>query len=99
MPENQVEFDHELCTMGGITLTVGACEGKLWLCGVPAWIYDILEPYIGSYTCYSEPKLYLTGIPPWFDPTVEVAPDVTGLPTIESITTFEGEAIITYVWP
>jgi len=99
MSENRVEFDHELCTMGGITFTVGVSDGKPWLDGVPEWIFIGLEPIIGSYTSYAEPKLFLTELPPWFDPTVEVAPDVTALPIVESIITEEGKATITYFWP
>ena len=96
MPENKVELRYYFVR---ITPTVGVSEGKLCLDGVPRWIGSWLGPVMGSYTSYSEPKLFLTDLPPWVDPTEEIAPDVTGLPTVESITTEEGKAIITYVWP
>ena len=99
MPENEVEFNNELFAKEGITFTVGVSDGKAWLDGVPEWIYVGLQHIIGSYTSYSEPKLFLTALPPWFDPTVEVAPDVTELPIVESIITEEGKAIINYFWP
>ena len=97
MPENEVKFNHERLAMGGITFTVGVSDGKLWLDGVPEWIFIGLEPIIGSYTDYAEPKLFLTA--PWFNPAVEIAPDVTELPIVESIITEHGKATITYFWP
>jgi len=96
MPGNKAELRYSFIR---ITPAVGVSEGKLWLDGVPSWISNLLKYAIGSYTSYSERKLFLTGLPPWFDPTEEIAPDVTELPTVESITTEEGKAIITYVWP
>ena len=82
-----------------VTVDVGVSEGRLWLDGIPSWINSWFKHIIGGYTSYSEGKLFLTELPPWFDPTEEIAPDVTELPTFESITTEEGKAIITYVWP
>ena len=96
MPENKAKLRGPFVS---ITSAVGVSEGRLWLDGVPVLIRPFLKPIIGSYTSYSEGKLFLTELPPWFDPTEENAPDVTGLPTFESITTEEGKAIITYVWP
>ncbi len=96
MPENKAELRYYIMR---ITVAVGVSEGRLWLDGVPPSIGYALRPIIGRYTSYSERKLFLTEMPPWFDPTEEIAPDVTELPTIESITTEEGKAIITYVWP
>ena len=96
MPENKAKLKYSFI---GITAAVGVSEGRLWLDSIPALIRPWLTPIIGSYTSYSEGKLFLTELPPWFDPTEEIAPDVTELPTLESITTAEGKAIITYVWP
>jgi len=96
IPENKVELRYYVIK---ITSGVGVSEGKLWFDGVPRWIPNYLSGAIGDFTSYSYPKLFLTALPPWFDPTEEIAPDVTGLPTFESITTEEGKAIITYVWP
>jgi len=82
-----------------LTTTVGISEGKLWLDGIPWWIATRLKGSIGSYTTYSERKLSLMELPPWFDPTEEIAPGVTELPTFELVTTEEGQAILIYVWP
>ena len=84
-----------------LTTTAGVSEGQLTLFGVPEETGFWLELYIRSYTSYSAPrtKIYLTDLPPWFDPTKEIAPDVTELPTFVSITTEEGRAFITYLWP
>ncbi len=96
MPENKAQLRYY--NLISINTTVGISEGRLWLDGILPWISFWLKPQIGSYTSYSERKLFLTELPPWFDPTEEIAPDVTELPTFESITTEEGKATITYVW-
>ena len=96
VPENKAELRKSFIK---ITPAVGVSEGKLYFDGVPSWIGSWLKSRIGSYTSYSKNKLFLIGLPPWFDPTEEIAPDVTDLPTFESITTEEGKAIIIYVWP
>ena len=96
MPENKAVLRYYFIR---ITPTVGVSEGRLWFDGIPPWIHSYVKPMVGSYTSYSEGKLFLTELPPWFDPTEDIAPDVTELPTFESITTAEGKAIITYVWP
>jgi len=96
IPENKAQLRGPFLS---ITPAVGVSEGKLWLDPIPVLIRPFLKRIIGSYTSYSEGKLFLDELPPWFDPTEEIAPDVTELPTFESITTEEGKAIITYVWP
>lgn len=95
-PENKAELKYKFLKR---TFTVGVSEGKLWLDGVPSWLYNWLSDIIGDYTTSSDSKLFLTALPPGFDPTKEIAPDVTKLPTFESITTEEGEVTITYFWP
>jgi len=97
VPENKVELRYSFVLK--LTFRIGVSEGRLWLDGVPSWIPEYLSGVIGDYTSYSEGKLFLTALPPWVDPTEEIAPDVTELPTFESITTEEGKAIITYLWP
>lgn len=97
MPGNKAQLRYY--NLISINTTVGISEGKLWLDGIPPWIHSFIKSTIGSYTSYSERKLFLTELPPWFDPTEEIAPDVTELPAFESITTEEGKATITYVWP
>jgi hypothetical protein len=96
MAGNKVQMG---CAFVQITPTVGIFEGRIWLDGVPSWIVDYYGFVIGSYTSYFEGKLTLTALPPWFDPTVLIAPDVTGLPTFLSITTEDGMCTITYLCP
>ncbi len=98
MLENKIEFRKY---SDRITTTPGVSEGKLYLFGVRPEEWFWLRWHIGSYTSYSGPKtkLFLTEFPPWFDPTEEISPDVTYLPTFESITTEEGRVIIRYYWP
>ena len=95
-PGNEVELRYFVAKF---TPAIGVSEGKLWLEGIPSWLPNYLSGVIGGFTDYSEHKLFLTALPPWFDPTEEIAPDVTQLPTVEAVTTEEGNAIITYVWP
>ena len=98
MLENKIEFRKY---SDRITTTPGVSEGKLYLFGVRPEEWFWLRWHIGSYTSYSGPKtkLFLTELPPWFDPTEEISPDVTHLPTFESITTEKGRVIIRYYWP
>lgn len=97
LPDNKVRLEYY--AIFKFTFDWGVTDGKLWLGGVPSWIPWFLSGVIGEYASYRDGKLFLTALPPWFDPTKEIAPDVTQLPTIESIETKEGEAIITYRWP
>jgi len=96
MPENKVQLRYYLFK---ITPTAVVSEGRLCLEGIPQWIGNKVKYFFGSFTSYSEGRLILTRFPEWFDPTEEIAPDVTELPPIESITTEEGKATITYLWP
>jgi len=98
VPDNKVVFRKD---SDKITTTANIYEGKLYLYGVRPEEWFWLKWHIGSYTSYSKPKtkVYLTGLPPWFDPTKEIASDVTELPTFVSITMEEGRAIITYLRP
>ena len=95
VPEDKIELRYSVIFK--LTCAVGVSEGKLWLEDIPFWLYDNwLINIIGGYTSYSGGKLFLTSLPPWFDPTEEIAPDVTELPAFKSITTEEGKAILTY---
>jgi hypothetical protein len=96
MLENKIEFRKR---SDRILTTVSVSEGKLYLWGVRPEDWFWLKWHIGSYTNYSKRRLFLTELPPWFDPTEEISPDVTYLPTFESITTEEGRVIIRYYWP
>ena len=98
MLDNKVEFRKY---SDRIITTPGVSEGKLYLFGVRPEEWFWLRWHISSYTSYSGPrtKLFLTELPPWFDPTEEIASDVTYLPTFESVTTEEGRIIIGYYWP
>jgi len=85
----------------GVTVSVGVSEGKIYF-GVPSWAYDYIvggHKVIKTYTEYDGNKLWLTDLPPWVDPTKEIAPDVDGLPYVESVTTKGGAATLTYRWP
>ena len=97
LPDNKVQLEYYAVLK--FSFDCGVDEGKLWLGGVPTWVVQFLSGSIGEYTSYRDGKLFLMALPPWFDPTKELAPDVTELPTMESINTEEGEAIITYRWP
>jgi len=98
MPEDKIEFRKY---SDRIITTPGVSEGKLYLFGVRPEEWFWLRWHIGSYTSYSGPKtkLFLTELPPSFDPTEEIAPDVTYLPTFESVTTEEDRIVIRYYWP
>ena len=95
LPDNKVQLKYYFV----FTFDCGVTDGKLWLGDVPSLVVQYLSARIGEYTSYRDSKLFLTALPPWFDPTKEIAPDVTHLPTLESIETREGEAVITYRWP
>lgn len=97
LPDNRVQLGYYAII--SFTFDCGVTDGKLWLGDVPSWVVQYLSARIGEYTSYRDGKLFLTALPPWFDPTEEIAPDVTQLPTLESIETRGGEAVITYRWP
>jgi hypothetical protein len=96
LPDNRVRLKYTFITL---TFDCSVADGQLCLGGVPSWVARYLSDVIGGYTSYHDGKLFLTALPSWFDPTEEIAPDVTQLPTLESIETREGEAVITYRWP
>lgn len=95
LPDNRVRLRYFIT----LTFDCSVTDGQLCLGGVPSWVVGYLSGAIGGYTTYHDGKLFLTALPSWFDPTEEIAPDVTRLPTLESIETHEGEAVITYRWP
>lgn len=95
LPDNRVRLRYFIT----LTFDCSVTDGQLCLGGVPRRVVGYLSGVIGGYTTYHDDKLLLTALPSWFDPTEEIAPDVTQLPTLESIETHEGEAVITYRWP
>lgn len=96
LPRNKVEFRRN---SERLTTTAGVSEGKLYLFGVRSEDWFWLRWHIGDYTSYAKLRLVLIELPPWFDPSEEIAPDVTYLPTFDSITTEDGKTTICYVWP
>ena len=75
LPDNRVQLKYY--TFITLTFDCDVIDGQLCLGGVPSWLVQYLSSVIGEYTSYHDGKLFLTALPPWFDPTEEIAPDVT----------------------
>ena len=95
LPSNEVRVAYAVAR---ITVPVNVAYGKVYSAAVPKWIYGRITS-IHAYTKYDNGKLFLMAFPPWFDPRNEIAPDIYKLPFIVSISTGEGKAVITYLWP
>lgn len=92
IPGNQAEF-----VMAGFpgVVDIGVINGKLCEYPVSPDIYMLL-PEIHDYIFFENGVEYLSYT--WFDPAVEIAPDVTTMPVMVSVTTEDGKAIVIYEW-
>jgi hypothetical protein len=91
--DNQAEY--MLGGFFGIT-NIAVKEGKLCEYPVDSSVYAAL-PEISNYIFYVDGVAYLSLA--WFDPSVEIAPDVTSMPVMVSVTTEKGQANVLYEWP
>jgi hypothetical protein len=92
IPGNQAEF-----VMAGFpgVIDIGVINGKLCEFPVSPEVYASL-PEIHKYIFFENGVEYLSFT--WFDPSIEIAPDVTTMPVMVSVTTEDGRAIVTYEW-
>ncbi len=93
VPGNKAQF-----TMAGFpgVIDIGVIDGKLCEYPVDAIIYDML-PETHEWTFQVGETVYLGYT--WFDPSAEIAPDVTAIPVMVSVTTENGQANVIYEWP
>ena len=79
---------------------IGVQGGKGYVAPASAKLGSMLWMLSGFSTMYSsfDSRVYLTRLPFWVNPRL-FAPDVTRLPTILSVTTSNGRAMVTYRWP
>jgi hypothetical protein len=54
-------------------------------------------PEIKEYIFFIDGTAYLSYT--WFDPAAEIAPDLTEMPVMVSVTTGDGRAVVVYEWP
>jgi hypothetical protein len=94
IPGNVAEFTLAKSFSG--TINIGVLDGKLCEFPIDEIIYNMF-PEIKDYIFFNSGKAYLAYT--WFDPSLEIAKDVTEMPVMVSVTTENGKARVIYEWP